>query len=85
MISRGCSFFTQNHLKKDVGLHKNKFTVPNQIKIGNNCWICANVIVVGGVTIGNNCCIAVGSVVTKDIPNNCLAGGNPCVILKRYI
>ena len=48
------------------------------IVIGNNVWIGAQSIVLGGVTIGDNCVIAAGSVVTKNIPANTLAMGSPC-------
>jgi len=49
-----------------------------EIHIGNNVWIACNVVVCGGVTIGNNVVIGAGSVVTKDIPDNYVAYGNPC-------
>ena len=49
-----------------------------EIHIGNNVWLACNVTVLGGVTIGNNVVIGAGSVVTKSIPDNFLAFGNPC-------
>lgn len=49
-----------------------------EIHIGNNVWLACNVVVIGGVKIGNNVVIGAGSVVTKDIPDNYLAYGNPC-------
>jgi maltose O-acetyltransferase len=49
-----------------------------EIHIGNNVWIACNVVVCGGVTIGDNAVIGAGSVVTKDIPANYVAYGNPC-------
>ena len=52
------------------------------IHIGRNCWLGAGVIVVPGVTIGDNTVIGAGSVVTKDIPANVVAVGNPCHILR---
>ena len=48
------------------------------VHIGNNCWLGAGVIVLPGVTIGDNTVIGAGSVVTKDIPSNVVAVGNPC-------
>ena len=48
------------------------------IKIGNNVWIACNVVVCDGVKIGNNVVIGAGSVVTRDIPDNYVAYGNPC-------
>ena len=53
------------------------------IKIGNNCWLAGNVTVIGGVTIGDGCVIGAGSVVTRDIPANSLAVGNPCRVLRQ--
>lgn len=50
----------------------------DEIHIGNNVWIACNTVVIGGVHIGNNVVIGAGSVVTKDIPDNYLAFGNPC-------
>ena len=52
------------------------------IKIGNNVWIAANVTIIGGVTIGDNAVIAAGSMVTKDVPANSLAGGNPARVIR---
>ncbi len=54
------------------------------IRIGNGCWLGGGVIVLPGVTIGDGCVIGAGSVVTKDIPANSLAVGNPCRVI-RYI
>lgn len=53
------------------------------ITIGNNVWIGGNVTVCPGVKIGNNVVIGAGSVVTKDIPDNMVAVGNPCHILRE--
>ncbi|MBE6787553.1 MAG: sugar O-acetyltransferase [Ruminococcaceae bacterium] len=53
------------------------------VKIGKNCWLGAGVIVLPGITIGDNCVIGAGSVVTKDIPNNSVAVGNPCKVMRK--
>lgn len=53
------------------------------VHIGKNCWLGAGVIVLPGVTIGDNSVIGAGSVVTKDIPPNVVAVGNPCRILRE--
>ena len=53
------------------------------ITIGNNVWIGGNVCIMPGVTIGDNVVIGAGSVVTKDIPDNMIATGNPCRILRE--
>ncbi|MNP73598.1 Galactoside O-acetyltransferase [compost metagenome] len=52
------------------------------MKIENNCWIGANVTICPGVTIGENTVIGAGSVVTKDIPANSIAVGNPCRVMR---
>ncbi|WP_461219001.1 sugar O-acetyltransferase [Lapidilactobacillus salsurivasis] len=52
------------------------------IHIGRNCWLGAGVIVLPGVTIGDNVVIGAGSVVTKDLPDNVVAFGNPCRVVR---
>lgn len=53
-----------------------------EISIGDNVWIGGNVVINPGVHIGNNTVIGSGSVVTKDIPSNVIACGNPCKVLR---
>ena len=53
------------------------------ITIGDNVWIGGNVTILPGVTIGNNTTVGAGSVVTKDIPQNVIAVGNPCSVIKQ--
>jgi len=53
------------------------------VHIGRNCWIGAGAVIVPGVTIGDNTVIGAGSVVTKDIPANVVAVGNPCRVLRE--
>ena len=52
------------------------------VRIGKNCWIGAGALVMPGVTIGENSVIGAGSVVTRDIPANVVAAGNPCRVLR---
>lgn len=63
---------------RDRGLQFNK-----DVYIGENTWIGAGVVVVPGVHIGRNTVIGAGSVVTKDIPDNVIAVGNPCRVLRN--
>lgn len=58
-------------------------TKSKPIKIGNNCWIGGNTVILPGITIGDNVTIGAGSVVTKDVPADCIAVGNPCRLLDR--
>lgn len=63
---------------RDRGLQFNK-----DVYVGENTWIGAGVIIVPGVRIGSNTVIGAGSIVTKDIPDNVIAVGNPCRVLRN--
>ena len=86
-----CSLMTPLHplrwqernikFKDDKTAYDDEYAKP--ISIGDNCWIAANVVITGGVTIGEGCVIGAGSVVTKDIPANSLAAGNPCKVIRE--
>ncbi len=67
--------------KRDGTIYDIEYTKP--ITIGNGCWLASNVVVCGGVSIGNNCVIGAGSVVTKNIPDNSFAAGNPCRVIRQ--
>ncbi|HBV52666.1 MAG TPA: galactoside O-acetyltransferase [Clostridiales bacterium] len=58
-----------------------QFNIP--VRIGNNVWIGAGAVILPGVQIGENSVIGAGSVVTKDVPPNVVAVGNPCRILRE--
>lgn len=81
-IAPGCGFYTAEHPlnveQRNKGL---EYAYP--ITIGNNVWIGAQVCVLAGVSIGDNSVIGAGSVVTKDIPANVLAVGNPCKVIRE--
>lgn len=53
-----------------------------EIHIGDNVWIASNVVICGGVHIGSGSVIGAGSVVTHDVPENVLAAGNPCKVIR---
>ncbi len=53
------------------------------ITVGSNVWIGGNTVILPGVTVGSGCVIGAGSVVTRDIPPNSLAAGNPCRVLRQ--
>ncbi len=57
-----------------------QYNIP--VHIGKNCWLGAGVVVLPGVTIGDNSVIGAGSIVTHDIPDNVVAVGNPCKVLR---
>ena len=54
----------------------------DHVTIGNTCWIGGGSIICPGVTIGDNTVIGAGSVVTRDIPANVVAAGNPCKVIR---
>lgn len=83
MMGENCSMFTVYHRRMDDGTYSG-YCEPKPIFIGDNCWIGHNVIILGGVSIGKNVTIGAGSVVTNDVPDNCLVAGNPAVIKKYY-
>lgn len=80
-IAPDCGFYTAGHPidadRRNAGL---EYAYP--ITVGDNVWIGGGVRVMPGVTIGSNVVIGSGSVVTRDIPDNVVAVGNPCRILR---
>lgn len=64
-------------------LRKQGYQYNMSVHIGANCWLGAGVIVLPGITIGDNTVVGAGSVVTKDIPSNVIAVGNPCRVLRE--
>ena len=76
------SIYTAGHpIDKDVRNKDLEYAWP--VTIGDNVWICGNVVINPGVTIGYNTVIGSGSVVVKDIPSNVIAAGNPCRVIRE--
>lgn len=84
-----CTMFGPNVVVASAGhpilpeLREQAYQYNMPVHIGRNCWIGAGVLIVPGVTIGDNTVIGAGSVVTKDIPANVVAVGNPCRVLRE--
>ena len=81
-IGPNCGFYTAGH-PIEVELRNKGLEYAKPIKVGNNVWFGGNVVVLPGVIIGDNVTIGAGSVVTKDIPSNVVAYGNPCIKRKK--
>lgn len=64
-------------------LREQSYQYNMPVQIGKNCWIGAGVIVVPGITIGDNVVLGAGSIVTKNIPDNSVAVGNPCKVIRE--
>ena len=88
-LANNITIIDHNHGKSDFSdleipvLERELFS-KGPIVIGDNVWLAEGVIVLGGVKIGKNSIIGAGSVVTHDIPSNCIAAGNPAKII-RYV
>ncbi|MGN1412550.1 MAG: sugar O-acetyltransferase [Oscillospiraceae bacterium] len=81
-IAPNCGFYTAGH-PINVNQRNSGLEYAKPITIGNNVWIGGNVVVLPNVTIGDNVVIGAGSVVTKNIPSNVVAVGNPCRVLRK--
>lgn len=82
MIGPNVTLATAGHpINPELRQKAYQYNAP--IHIGKNCWLGAGVLVMPGVTIGDNVVIGAGSVVTKDLPSNVIAVGNPCKILRE--
>lgn len=81
MIGPGVLISTVNHPLSPMGRRRH-LGIAKPVTIGNDVWIGGNAVILPGVNIGNNVIIAAGAVVTKDIPDNCIAGGVPAKIIK---
>ena len=81
-IAPNCTFTTAEHAL-DVEQRNEGLEAALPITVGNNVWIGAGTVVLGGVTIGDNTVIGAGSVVTKDIPSGVIAVGVPCRVMRK--
>ena len=76
------AIYTAGHpLHPDTRRTAWEYGIP--VTIGHDVWLGGSVVVCPGVTIGDNVVIGAGSVVTKDIPSNCVAAGNPCRVIRE--
>ena len=84
MLANGCFVTDANHRYDDPGMPITwqGFTAKGPTRIGDNCWLGANVVVTSGVTIGERCVIGANSVVTHDVPPFSIAAGAPARVVR---
>ena len=87
-VSIGCHCLLGHHLRiidrNEHGIEQREMASPAApVVIEDRAWIGSHVIILPGVRIGRNSAIGAGSVVTKDVPDNCIAAGNPARVLRR--
>ena len=85
MMGPDCVIYTRNHdyARTDIPMNKQGFSEPRKVTIGNDVWLCGQVIILPGVKIGDHSIVGAGAVVTKDVPEWSVVGGNPAVVLKH--
>ena len=81
-IGPNCAIYTAGH-PLEVEQRNKGLEYAYPVSIGNNVWIGGDVTILPGITIGDNSIIGAGSIVTKNIPSNVIACGNPCVIKRE--
>jgi acetyltransferase-like isoleucine patch superfamily enzyme len=83
IVGPGLRIFSENHNYTDADtIIRNQGERRACVRIGDNCWIGANVVITAGVEIGNGCVIGAGAVVTRSIEPNSVAVGNPARKIK---
>ena len=81
-VGPNCGFHSAGH-PIDSERRNQELEYAHPINVGDNVWFGAGVNVLPGVSIGNNVVIGAGSIVNKDIPDNVVAAGNPCKVLRN--
>lgn len=82
MIGPNVTIATAGHpILPELREQEYQYNLP--VHIGKNCWLGAGVIILPGITLGDNVVVGAGSVVTKDLPDNVVAVGNPCKVLRK--
>lgn len=87
LIAPGVFIADTHHAYQDPGIpimHQGITTHADQVTIGDECWVGINAAIMGNVRIGKHCVIGANAVVTRDIPDFCVAVGNPSKIIKMF-
>ena len=85
MMGPDCVIYTRNHNISNCNIPMNTqgFSEAKKVIIGDDVWICGQVIILPGVTIGNHSVIGTGAVMTKNVPDYAVVAGNPAIV-KRF-
>lgn len=84
MMGSDCTMYSRNHAfdRTDVPMCEQGYLPEKTIVIGDDVWIGGHVIILPGVHIGNGAIVGAGAVVTKDVPQYAVVGGNPAKVIK---
>lgn len=87
MMGPFCLIYTFNHqtARTDIPMIQQGYTAIKPVVIEDDVWIGARVTILGGVTVGKGSVLAAGAVVTKNVPEYSIVGGNPARILRKRI
>ena len=80
LVAANSQLISNNH-----DLQEHQIITCKPVHLKRNCWIGAGATILPGVTIGQNSVVGAGSVVTKDVPDNCIAVGNPAKVVKNIL
>lgn len=85
MMGPDCIIYTRNHAhqRTDIPMIHQGYEEHRPVVIGDDVWIGSRVTILPGVHIGNGCIIGAGAVVTKSVPDYCIAAGNPARVVKK--
>ncbi|MBN2108974.1 MAG: acyltransferase [Deltaproteobacteria bacterium] len=84
-IAAGVKIMTSNHPIDEHGINWSQYIKAPPVRIGDNCWLSSNVVILPGVELGDNVIVAAGAVVTKSFPSNCVIAGVPAKIIKQKL
>ena len=84
MFGPGCQLITVGHPVEDAVKRAEGWEIAKPVRIGKDCWFGAGAMVMPGVTVGDRCVVAAGTVVTKDVPDDCLVAGVPGVVKRKF-
>ena len=85
LIGSDVHIYVSNHRFDDTGrdIYFQGHNPPSPVRLSQGCWIGAGAIILPGVTVGRNAVVGAGSVVSRNVPDHCIAAGSPARVLRR--